>query len=178
MSEKVGFHIIDVEFNDVNGGSISVTVRKKQPNDSITSEVSQILKNEIDQGYSGLDIYKAFALRVLQSRDDLVKFIKSVKNEGKKIAAIGASTKGNVLLQYCNLTSLDLDCIGEVNQEKYGSYTPNTWIPIIPEDEVINLGFDYLVVLPWHFRQFFENSSKFQGSKLVYPLPTLSISGS
>lgn len=175
MCENVGFHIIDVEFNDINGGSISVTVRKKQPNDFLSAEVCQILKNEIDQGYSGLEIYRAFASRVLQSRDELIDFIKSVKSEGKRIAAIGASTKGNVLLQYCKLTSLDLDCVGEVNQEKYGSFTPNTWIPIVPEDEVINSGFDYLVVLPWHFRQYFENSRKFRGINLVFPLPTLSI---
>ena len=177
MAQKVGFHIIEAELNDVNGGSISVTVRKKQPNDSPSSDVSKILRYEIDQGYSGLDVYKDFAARVLKSRNDLVDFIQRVKKEGKRIAAIGASTKGNVLLQYCNLTASDLEYVGEVNQEKYGSYTPNTWIPIIPEDEVIDLDFDYLLVLPWHFRNFFEKSSKFKGSRLVFPLPTLSVFG-
>ncbi len=176
MVEKVGFHIIDVEFNNINGGSISVAVRKKRSNDLLSTKVSQILNNEILQGFSGLDVYSAFRERVLKSRNELVQFIENIKKQGKRIAAIGASTKGNVLLQFCNFSSQDIDCVGEVNQEKYGSYTPGTWIPIVPEDEVINGGFDYLLILPWHFREFFENSPKFQGAKLVFPLPTLSIS--
>ena len=68
------------------------------------------------------------------------------------MAALGASTKGNVLLQYCGLTESEICCIGEVNEDKFGSYTPGTWIPIIPEDELLGKKPDYLIVLPWHFK--------------------------
>ncbi|HEU0046782.1 MAG TPA: hypothetical protein VFQ43_04125, partial [Nitrososphaera sp.] len=91
------------------------------------------------------------------------------------VAALGASTKGNVLLQYCGLTESLVSCVGEVNSDKFGCYTPGTWIPIVPEDELLATRPDYLIVLPWHFRRFFESKSKFSSSKLVFPLPELSV---
>ena len=90
------------------------------------------------------------------------------------MAALGASTKGNVLLQYCGLTAKDIRYIGEVNSVKFGSYTPGTWIPIIPETELLAMKPDCLIVLPWHFRKFFEGNAKYSNCKLIFPLPQLS----
>ena len=175
MTEKVGFHIIDVEFNDINGGSISVIVRKKTKYDVLLKEVFDILKNEKDKGFSNLGIYREFSRKVECARDELRNFIDKAKLEGKKIAALGASTKGNVILQFCNITPKDVEFIGEVNSEKFGCFTPNTWIPIISEEALLKMNYDYLIVLPWHFKNFFENNLKFRGNNLVYPLPSLSI---
>jgi NDP-4-keto-2,6-dideoxyhexose 3-C-methyltransferase len=65
--------------------------------------------------------------------------------------------------------------IGEVNEDKFGSYTPGTLIPIRPEGEVLGLGLDYLLVLPWHFRQSFVNMTIPAGTQLVFPLPYLEV---
>ena len=89
--------------------------------------------------------------------------------------ALGASTKGNVLLQYYGLNREDIPYIGEVNSDKFGAYTPGTWIPIIPEDELLAMKPDYLIVLPWHFKTFFENNPKYSKFNLVFPLPELTV---
>ena len=81
---------------------------------------------------------------------------------GKKIFGYGASTKGNVLLQYCNFNSSQIECIVEVNEEKFGSYTPGTNIPIISEDEAKKLNPDYYLVLPWHFKSNILEREKIQ----------------
>jgi hypothetical protein len=60
--------------------------------------------------------------------------------------------------------------VGDVNPDKDGSFTPGTWIPIKDEDSVL-CEYDVFVVLPWHFKEFFMNSSKFKGKKLLFPLP-------
>jgi hypothetical protein len=104
----------------------------------------------------------------------LLDFIGTARTEGKTVAALGASTKGNVLLQYCGLTGKDIPYVGEVNSDKFGSYTPGTWIPIIPETELLAMQPHYLIVLPWHFRRFFEENTKYSNSRLVFPLPELS----
>jgi len=117
--------------------------------------------------------YVSFARRVEQSRDALCRFLQQARSERKSVFAIGASTKGNVVLQYCGITGKDIAGVGEVNPDKFGSFTPGTLLPIHPEDEVLARRPDYLLVLPWHFREFFVRNPKFRGFRLVFPLPTL-----
>ena len=171
MTDLVGFKILDVEFNDVNGGSISVTA-SKTGNES--PSVQQILDAEYKIGLNKLTPYLTFEKAAAKSKRDLLEFIRAAKANGKTIAALGASTKGNVLLQYCGLTEQDISFISEVNSDKFGSFTPGTWIPIVPEYKLFELKPDYVIVLPWHFRKFFEGNIKYSSLKLIFPLPELS----
>lgn len=173
MADRVGFRILDVEFNGVNGGSFSITASKAGDDSRDCPPVQKILDRERETGFDTLAPYKAFAERAAKSKSDLLDFISTARTEGKIVAALGASTKGNVLLQYCGLTEKDISYIGEVNSDKFGSYTPGTWIPIIPENELLAMQPDYLIVLPWHFRRFFEENKKYSNCKLVFPLPEL-----
>lgn len=176
MADRVGLKIVDVEFNDVNGGSFSITAAKGDGGEPLPAHVQQILDDEDAAGLSTLEPYRAFEERVRRSRDELIAFVDAARAEGKIVAALGASTKGNVLLQYCGLDEERLSAVGEVNPEKFGCFTPGTWIPIVPERELLAGRPDYLIVLPWHFRRFFEQSPHFAGTQLVFPLPTLEVS--
>jgi NDP-4-keto-2,6-dideoxyhexose 3-C-methyltransferase len=175
MTDKVGFRIVDVEFNDVNGGSFSITVTKSHDNLTPTPLVQKILEHECAIGLNTIEPYQRFAERVARTKHDLLDFIKTAHAANKTIAALGASTKGNVLLQYCGLTDKDISFVGEVNPEKYGCYTPGTWIPIIPDTELLSQKPDYLIVLPWHFRKFFQENEKYRQVNLVFPLPNIDI---
>lgn len=175
MAKRVGFTILDVEFNDVNGGSFSVTVAKTLGSDEILPKIQEILDQEHASGLDTLKPYHEFSVRVEKTKRDLLKFVVSAYAEGKTVAALGASTKGNVLLQYCGLTEKDISHVGEVNGDKFGAYTPGTWIPIISEDELLAKKPDYLIVLPWHFKKFFTSSKKLVGTNLVFPLPSVEI---
>lgn len=175
MTDRVGFKIVDVEFNDVNGGSFSVTVKKSHGQEKTLPAIQKILDAEIAAGLNTLAPYHAFADRVAISRTALLDFLTQARTEGKVVVGLGASTKGNVLLQYCGLTKEELPFIGEVNPDKYGSYTPGTFIPIISEDEVLAKQPDYLLILPWHFRKFFEHSSKLTNFRKLYPLPSIEV---
>jgi len=175
MVDKVGLRIIDVEFNDVNGGSFSITVAKKQSNFKTEPRLEDMLLKEQSTCLDELSPYYQFAENAKNTKKTLLKFINEQKKNGKRIAALGASTKGNVLLQYCLLTSNDIECIGEVNQEKFGCLSPGSNIPIIPEKELLETRPDVLIILPWHFKQFFLNNPKFKGLTLVFPLPVLEV---
>jgi hypothetical protein len=137
--------------------------------------VQKVLDSEISQRLDDLQIYVDFALRVTESKDALLKFIENSKSNGKTISALGASTKGNVILQYCGIGPSMIESIGEVNSDKYGAYTPGTNIPIVDEEIIIARRPDYVIVLPWHFREYFDSQSKYSELNLVYPLPKLTI---
>ena len=176
MVERVGLRILDVEFNDVNGGSFSVTVGMARTGDPVLPAVQAILDREDAAGLQTLAPYQAFATRVAVLREELRGFVADARAAGKRVGALGASTKGNVLLQYCGFTSDEIVAVGEVNPDKLGAYTPGSFIPIVPEDALLDGRVDYLLVLPWHFRAFFETLPKLRDAALVYPLPQLSVS--
>ena len=97
---------------------------------------------------------------------------------GKKIIGYGASTKGNVLLQFCGFTSKHISFIADVNENKIGSYTPGTQIPIISEGEAKAMNPDYFLVLPWHFKDNILGREKeylAKGGKFIFPLPEIEI---
>jgi NDP-4-keto-2,6-dideoxyhexose 3-C-methyltransferase len=173
MTDKVGLRIVDVEFNDVNGGSFSIVAAKQSSRHVSSANVEQILHSEVQQGLDTLQPYNDFAERVSNSRVALRAFLDEAKRSGKLVCALGASTKGNVLLQYCDITEADVARVGEVNPDKFGCHTPGTLLPIVSEQEVLAANPDYLLVLPWHFRPFFESLPILNGRTLLFPLPNL-----
>ena len=90
----------------------------------------------------------------------------------------GYDTKGNVLLQYCGIDSTLLPVIAEVNEDKFGAFTPGTQIPIVSEQDAKAMHPDYFLVLPWHFREAItrrEETYLRGGGKLIFPLPSLEV---
>jgi len=177
MTDKIGFKIIDVEFNDVNGGSFSIFVSKKESKfEECTALLKNILENEKSLGLSTLEVFDTFKNHIEKHKRLLTDFVKKAKKDGKKIFGYGASTKGNLLLQYCGLTADDIHCIAEVNPDKFGKFTPETLIPIISEEEARAGKPDYFLVLPWHFRNTIitrEQEYLEEGGSLLFPFPEM-----
>lgn len=177
MTDRAGAKIIDVAFNDINGGSFSLTIARSNSPQPEFDGLAAILEHEKNLGLDGLAPFHAFAERVEKSREALHDFFRVARQEGALVGALGASTKGNVLLQYCGVTTEDIVAIGEVNEDKFDAFTPGTFIPIIAESELLKRNPDYLIVLPWHFKPFFDKAPHLAGQKLVYPLPNLVVDG-
>jgi NDP-4-keto-2,6-dideoxyhexose 3-C-methyltransferase len=174
MARAVGFEVVDVDFNDVNGGSFSVVAAKRGSRQAANpKDLTRLIAAEDDMRLDTLQPYREFAARTAASRDSLVGFVESAIAAGRVVAALGASTKGNVILQYCGLDAARISCVGEVNETKFGCFTPGSLIPIVPEAELLAAAPDHLLVLPWHFRSFFERNPAFKNRELVFPLPTL-----
>lgn len=176
IADAAGLKVLDVEFNDINGGSFSITAAKKasdlQPK---TIKLEKILADERAMGLDTTEAFDSFKVRVEEARIALMNFLNEAKTSGKRVCGLGASTKGNVLLQYYGIDSNLVESIGEVNSDKFGSFTPGTLIPLVSEAELLKSNPDYLLVLPWHFRAFFESLPAMKGRTLVYPLPKFEI---
>lgn len=179
MLEKYNLKVIDVQMNAVNGGSFAVTACKKDGKHKVNSAIiNWMLKQEDDMGLDTPKPYRDFEERVFKHRKNLKELIEALIADGKKIIGYGASTKGNVLLQFCGLTSDQISCIAEVNEDKFGSFTPGTNIPIVSEAEAKAMEPDYFLVLPWHFKNSILEREKdyiSNGGKFIFPLPTIEI---
>jgi len=179
MAQKVGFSIIEVKLNDINGGSFELTLgKKRQPGKKEAQKITGLLAKEERMGLSTLRPYERFKKKVFAHRDSLRQAVDRINAQGKRIIGYGASTKGNVILQLCGFTSKDIPFIAEVNRDKVGSLTPGTRIPIISEEEARAMKPDYMMVLPWHFKENIiarEQSYLKSGGKLLFPLPQIEI---
>jgi hypothetical protein len=174
--DKVGFSIIDIQLNDVNGGSFALTLsKKKSPNNKI---VEWLLNQESKDNINNITTFKKFFLEINKQKKNLKDLLKNLIDMKKKIYGYGASTKGNVILQFSNINSKLLPLIGEVNPFKFNRYTPGTKIKIVSESVIKKNKPDYLLVLPWHFKNFIikkERKYLDSGGKLIFPLPQIEI---
>lgn len=178
--EESGLKLIDVKMNAVNGGSFAVTAAR-QSNDNIKvndAVINWLLEQEDRMGLNTPTPYREFEERVFRHRDDLVRLIKALNDDGKTVLGYGASTKGNVVLQFCGFTEKDIPAIAEVNPEKFGRFTPGSKIPIISEKEAAKMNPDYYLVLPWHFKDGILRREKqylSDGGKMIFPFPEIEI---
>lgn len=181
LLEKNSLRIVDVVFNRINGGSFSVTVCHKNASYlSNNTIINWMLSQEKRMGLDTPTPYRKFENRAFLHRSDLKELINSIKSSGNKIGGYGASTKGNVILQFCGLDANDLFGIAEVNEDKFGKFTPGSRIPIHSESVIKKENPDYLLVLPWHFRETIlkrEEEYLRKGGKLIFPLPEIEIVG-
>lgn len=175
MSDRAGLRIVDVEFNEINGGSFSVVVAKISSSYPEFPGLQKLLDRESEADLDGPEPYREFAAHAAASREELRAFFSRANASSQRVAGLGASTKGNVLLQYCGLSGRELYAIGEVNEDKFGRFTPGSLIPIRPEQELFADEPDFFLVLPWHFREFFLRKYKPKKAALIFPLPKLDV---
>jgi len=177
--DKVDFKIVDIELNNVNGGSFSLTVAKKSSKKFEKSKFTNwFLRKEDFFNFNKIETINNFATNVEKHKRLFRDLILNLKDMKKIVFGYGASTKGNVMLQYCNLNSKHLSYIVDVNPYKRNRYTPGSKIKIISEKDFKSKKADYLIVLPWHFRDFIINKEKKfleNGGHLIFPLPELEI---
>ncbi|GAC1309803.1 MAG: class I SAM-dependent methyltransferase [Mucilaginibacter sp.] len=179
LLHSCGMRVIDIQMNSINGGSFAVTACKETAGfKSNTPIINWMLQQEDDMGLDTPKPYREFEEKVFRHRKNLLTLIDALVNDGKKVFGYGASTKGNVLLQFCGLTTSHIPYIAEVNEQKFGCYTPGTNIPIISEKEARAMKPDYFFVLPWHFKNSIlerEKEFQMQGGKFIFPLPEIEI---
>lgn len=190
LLEASGFDIVDVQLNDVNGGSFRVYAMKSEANKSIFGtqpyrdvcdmRVKSLLAYEKQLGLDTKEVWMNFFDRINKLKKEVYDFIAQEKAKGKSVWGYGASTKGNTLLQYFGLDASLIDGIAERSIYKFGLRTVGTDIPIVAEHEMRRAKPDYLLVLPWHFINEFvirEKDYLDGGGKFIVPCPKFQIIG-
>ena len=171
--------VLDVQMNAVNGGSFAVTAgHKNTTRKANRAVIDWLLSQEERMGLATPRPYREFEERVFRHREDLRRLLRALRDDGKRIVGYGASTKGNVVLQYCGIGPDLVEAIAEVNPDKFGHVTPGSHIPIVSETDALKMKPDYYLVLPWHFKDnILQREQKFlaDGGKMIFPFPEIEI---
>jgi len=170
-----GMYLNDASFNSINGGSIRLFCGLK---DTSTPAVKEISAREAKVGLEDIATYETCARRIEDFRVKLTGLVRGIVARGGKVAAYGASTRGNTFLQHCEFIETDIFAAADRNPGKWGLVTPGTRIPIRSEAEVRAARPDYMLVLPYGFLQEFlkrEEDYMKAGGKLIVPLPELCV---
>ena len=173
-----GFRFADVGFNSSNGGSVRCTLRKASsrvpPDPEAQRRIERALAEEERQGVDAPERHAQFRERAEKIRSGTRGLLRTAAQQGKRVYGYGASTKGNVLLQYCGIGARDLIAIADRNPLKKGRFTPGTRIPICDEEEMRRARPDTLLILPWHFlSEFMEREKQLRaaGTRFIVPFP-------
>ena len=169
---------VDVTFNEINGGSFQVKACHQAAALVAAPGVKMARAQETAMNLNSPAPYLAFRDKVGDIRNLLQSFVEAEHRAGKTFCLYGASTKGNTLLQSCGLDHSLIDAAADRNPKKWGYRTPRTGIPIISEETVRAMEPNYLLVLPWHFKdEFVEREQDFlrAGGKMIFPLPEFTI---
>ncbi len=182
------FALVDVEINDVNGGSFRAYIRNRKAEQNAFGDtsyrqqaadrVSVLREKETAMELDQVKPYREFADRVEQIKRDVSTFVRDQVGENKKVFVYGASTKGNAMLQYFGLDHRLITAAAERNPDKWGKVTVGTRIPIVSEKEARVTKPDYFLVLPWHFLDEFRDREKdylLGGGRFIVPLPRFTL---
>jgi C-methyltransferase C-terminal domain/Putative zinc binding domain/Methyltransferase domain len=185
LLQRHHLRIANAEVNNANGGSIRITACRadspfREHDIETRSRIYKLKKEEFELKLDTEEPYRAFADSAETIRRELPSLLLRLMASGKKIYGYGASTKGNVILQYCGLSPAFLTAIADRNPAKWGGSTVGSGIPIISEDEMRAAKPDYLLVLPWHFLDEFMTREKAflaGGGRFIVPIPQVKIVG-
>ncbi len=177
LLEKHGLEVFDVEERELNGGSFRTYIAVKG-NRKISKSVLKMQKVEEKLGLNKKAVYLEFAKRIKDNKKKIYEFIKKQNEKGKTVYLYGASTRGNTLLQYFGLDRQFIKKAVERNPEKWGKIIASVGIPIISEEEARKDKPDYMLVLPWFFKEeFLKREKKYldNGGHFIFPLPKLKV---
>ena len=177
LCKKNNLKIFKTSLNYMYGGSVRVFICHKNAKFKINFRSIKKCRN-LEKRFVNKKRFIYFRKKIKLLSSKLNKTIKNIKKRKKVIHICGASTKGNIVLQYSKIDKKDIGFAADRNPLKWNRKMPGSNIPIISENNSRSQKPDYYLVLPWHFKkEFIKREKKFllDGGKLIFPLPKVQI---
>ena len=174
-----GLTIFDVEELWTHGGSLRIHARHTADDSRpVSNAVLELRAREEAAGYRDVATYTAFEEQVRETKRSLLEMLSELKRQGKTIVGYGAPGKGNTLLNYCGVRTDFLDFTVDRNPYKHGRYLPGTHIPIFPPEKIDEVKPDYILILPWNFKDEILEQMKHArewGAQFIVPIPVATV---
>jgi SAM-dependent methyltransferase len=174
-----GLTLFDVEELPTHGGSLRIYARQTTDTTKpVTARAEALRQREIDAGFLRLETYATFGERVRETKRKLLDFLIDVKRAGKTVVGYGAPGKGNTLLNYCGIRTDFIDFTVDRSPYKQGKFLPGTHIPIHDPDRIRETKPDYVLILPWNFKEEIVAQMAYireWGGKFVIPIPEVRV---
>jgi len=175
--KKNGLVIFDVDNLSVHGGSNRIYAAKENSVDRKHTVLDNLMR-EKEFGVDRFETYEIFAERIEKSKKDLVNLLNKLKNEGKKVISIGATSKSTTVFNYCEIGSDLIECITDTTPDKQGTLAPGSLIPVVDRDSVELKEYDYAFLGAWNFKDLIANKeSEFVdgGGKFITHVPEIMV---
>jgi len=176
--EHHGLRMFDVEELPTHGGSIRIYACHKDATRETCQRVTELLTRENELGMNALPYYQGYEKKVKQVKRSLLRVLIDLKEKGKTVAAYGAASKGNTLLNYCGIGTEFIDFVVDRSPHKQGRYLPGTRIPVLDPAIIKDRKPDYLLILPWNLKKEIITQNEFVrewGGKFIVPIPDTEI---
>ena len=174
-----GLVLFDVEEIPTHGGSLRIYGRHAENGSKgITDAVRRLKEGEAAYGLDNLGRYASFGENVRETKRKLLEFLIRAKRKGKRVAGYGAPGKGNTLLNYCGIRTDFIDFTVDRNPYKQGKFLPGTHIPIYSPEKIRQERPDYVLILPWNFREEIMRQLEYireWGGKFVVFIPEVTV---
>jgi len=174
-----GLTLFDVQELPTHGGSLRIYARHASDDTKpVSYRAVELRKKEEDAGIRCLDHYFAFGERVKETKRKLLEFLINAKRQGKTVVGYGAPGKGNTLLNYCGIRTDFVDYTVDRNPYKQGKYLPGTRIPIFDPGKIAETKPDYVLILPWNFKdEIMAQMSGIRawGGRFLVPIPEVTV---
>lgn len=153
LFQSYNMEITEVKRLSMHGGSIRVTAQKKIGKTNLCNPNIQTMLVKTSKDITKIETYIDFGIKAKLKKRDLTNRLNFVKAKGYKVIGYGATAKGNVLLNYCNISNNMLEYIVDTTKYKQGKYTPGTHIPIISDREFLGRAPKYTLLLAWNYQK-------------------------
>lgn len=171
--------VFDVEEIATHGGSLRIYARHTEDDSQpVSSRIGELQHRELTAGLDRMDTYSSFGQQVNATKRNLLDFLIQARRSGKRIAGYGAPGKGNTLLNYCGIRTDFLEFTVDRNPYKQGKFLPGTHIPIYPVEKIDEAKPDYLLILPWNFKdEIIKQLERIRrwGGQFVVPIPGVQV---
>ena len=171
--------LFDVDVLPTHGGSLRIyACHEAATTHAETKRLAQLRQEELAAGVSRLDCYQLFAEQVKETKRKLLSFLIKAKRQGKTVVGYGAPGKGNTLLNYCGIRTDFLSYTVDRNPYKQGKFLPGTHIPIEHPNRIRETRPDYLLILPWNFKDEIMGQCDYLrqwGGQFVVPIPEVTL---
>ncbi len=172
-----GLDIFRVEKLSIHGGSLRLFAGHAGAH-GIEASVRNLLADEKSKGVGSLAYYEGFAAHVLEIKRSLRELLAQLKQQGKSVAAYGASAKGSTLLNFFKLGQETLDYVADRSTYKQGRLTPGMHLPIVPPETLLEKRPDFTLLLTWNFAEEIlaqQKNYREAGGRFIIPIPQVKI---
>lgn len=175
--ERHGLELIDVEKLSIHGGSLRLFVMH-HGKQNVSNVVNNMIHAEDQLGLHSSSTFLRFMDKLNRLKDDLTKTLASLKEEGARIAAYGASAKGTTLLNFFGIGKDMIDFVVDRSQVKQGRFTPGKQLKILAPDALLEKNITHALLLSWNFvDEIMDQQQEFtsRGGQFIIPLPEVKI---
>jgi len=172
---KHGLVLFDVDELPTHGGSLRIyAVHQEDRSKVLSPNVEDLHEKESAASMGDLSYYLGFQDKANKVKYELLSFLLTQKQDGKKVVAYGAAAKGNTLLNYCGIKKDLIAFVVDASPHKQGKFLPGSHIPVVAEGEIKRVKPDFVLIFPWNIQAEILEQLKYireWGGNFLLPIP-------